>query len=230
MVHQITPQKSGGTNSCKIVFWETQKTQERSACGSDSNHSTASTLMKPRYTAHQLSRIINESKVPAVSDQTGSCKHRHNGWIFVSRYEHTDSSTSLLTFAACFPKWVQFERIISPEGDVFPFPPPNEITSHLDAKEVELWHALTFWQAVVEVRQIVCAAYRKDGKIFCAPRHDHPIMLDALSGSTEGAEMGFVDQFGFFLDPHEAWEVAERAYQIRYRKNPTGPLLPEHLY
>ena len=186
--------------------------------------------MKSRYSAHQLAKVIERANVPAASDREGPRSHRHEGWVFVSHYAHTDTTNQQFSLVAFFPTWDHFERIISPEGDVYSFPPSAEFTTSMDDNEAGLWHVLSHWRVHMEMRHVVCAANRRDGKIYCAPRHKHPLMHAVMGGDIKGCEPGFVDQFGFFLDCQEAWEIAERVGQIKYRVSTDGTLHSENLY
>ncbi len=85
---------------------------------------------------------------------------------------------------------------------------------------------------------VVCAAIRNSyGLIICGPRHFDETMHRLLSvsetsgGDWADAEQGFIDQYGTFLTREEAWIVAEKAGQIKYRVGGDGKkLYSENLY
>ena len=87
---------------------------------------------------------------------------------------------------------------------------------------------------------IVCAAVLyPNGKMLVGPRHLDFVMLKQYQalGIKEGedkAVMGFVDQNGKFYTRQEAWLIAERSKQIRYRTAGDtangGTLFSENLY
>lgn len=87
-------------------------------------------------------------------------------------------------------------------------------------------------------RRVVCAADRnRDGTVICSARHSDPRMhlQKAATGiNWDGAEQGFIDQWGVFMNRHEAWEVAWAAGQVIKRVgNDTmngGTLYSENLY
>ena len=87
-------------------------------------------------------------------------------------------------------------------------------------------------------RVVVCAANRsKSGKIVCGARHWDTAMRGQILVDGKrppewvGAEQGFIDQFGVFMNRQEAWVVAESGGQIRYPKNYCiGTLYSEDLY
>ncbi len=87
------------------------------------------------------------------------------------------------------------------------------------------------------IRYVVCAALRVDETIVVGPRHYDATMRETILNLKENkdwskAEQGFVDQFGIFMNRKEAWHVAEKASQIRFRKpGMMGPkLYSENLY
>ena len=72
------------------------------------------------------------------------------------------------------------------------------------------------------VRFVVCAACRKDGVVVAGARHLDGVMrgvMRMMGMGYAGWEQGFIDQFGVFMTREEAWEVADKAGQIR---RPTG--------
>jgi hypothetical protein len=95
-------------------------------------------------------------------------------------------------------------------------------------------------------RVVVCAANRtKSGKMICGARHWDNVMRGQVCNTNwlsiklfgrlpkcwRGAEQGFIDQFGVFMDRQEAWKVAEAAGQIKYgREHSKGTLYSEDLY
>lgn len=91
-----------------------------------------------------------------------------------------------------------------------------------------------------EAQYIVCAANRlPNGHLLLGARHWDQKMRDQykLSGSEDIVDFdnqGFMDQRGNFLTRTEAWKVAEKAGQIRYRcggdEADGGTLYSENLY
>lgn len=88
-------------------------------------------------------------------------------------------------------------------------------------------------------RRIVCAAVRIDvDKVICSPRHYDSVCRATINLLPEEdrekwycAEQGFVDQFGKFLDRHEAYKIAKAANQIIFRcGGDEGKLFSENLY
>lgn len=87
-------------------------------------------------------------------------------------------------------------------------------------------------------RRVVCAADRRpDGMVVCAARHSDPRMhlqKALIGGNWDGAEQGFIDQWGVFMDRLEAWQVAQAAGQIIRRVGSDdrngGTLYSENLY
>ena len=88
-------------------------------------------------------------------------------------------------------------------------------------------------------RVIVCAAARcvKTGIVVCGVRHGDDSMLpfsDKFYSKHDFDEQGFVDNKGVFLNRNEAWKVAEKAGQIKYRVYSDnangGTLYSENLY
>jgi hypothetical protein len=88
-------------------------------------------------------------------------------------------------------------------------------------------------------RVVVCAAnrYIPTGHIVCSARHYDDNMIKQMYMShipwkdSENIEQGFIDQFGVFMNRKEAWRVAERAEQIKYRCGGDGKkLFSENLY
>ena len=87
---------------------------------------------------------------------------------------------------------------------------------------------------------IVCAAVRyPDGRLLVGPRHFDYVMLGQfkalkITDSEDVADKGFVDQEGHFYTRQEAWKIAERNNQIRYRtagdEANGGTLFSENLY
>lgn len=87
---------------------------------------------------------------------------------------------------------------------------------------------------------IVCAALRLRGVDFChliiGPRHYDPVMRAQIEagGNKAGwrmAEQGFIDQFGNFLTREEAYIVAKKNGQIKYRcGGDDEKLFSENLY
>ena len=85
---------------------------------------------------------------------------------------------------------------------------------------------------------VVCAANRtKTGKIVCGARHYDSIMRNQVFVNGKrppewlGAEQGFIDQFGVYMNRQEAYKVAEAASQIKYgREHSKGTLYSEDLY
>jgi hypothetical protein len=85
------------------------------------------------------------------------------------------------------------------------------------------------------MRKVVCAAIRNQSKlIICGARHFDSIMCNQIESSTDdwdGAEQGFIDQFGFFMTREEAYDVAVEAEQIIRRVGgDEGKLFSENLY
>lgn len=109
----------------------------------------------------------------------------------------------------------------------------------MDTEERVKYGGFEFPPAGAE-RRIVCAAARhKSGHVILSPRHhDHLFHRQCKKDSFDSqadwhlAEQGFVDQWGFFLDRFEAYEVAKAANQIRkyVGGNETGGLYSENLY
>ncbi len=73
--------------------------------------------------------------------------------------------------------------------------------------------------------------------IVVGPRHYDATMREIILNLKEDkdwskAEQGFIDQFGIFMGREEAWDVAEKADQIKFRKpGMMGPkLYSENLY
>ena len=88
-------------------------------------------------------------------------------------------------------------------------------------------------------RRVVCAAIRTKGggSMVCGPRHFDDVMRQQIEQSYllraqwVDAEQGFVDQFGAFMDRHEAWQVAATAGQIIRRVGGDDEMLySENLY
>lgn len=87
---------------------------------------------------------------------------------------------------------------------------------------------------------IVCAAVRyPDNRMLVGPRHFDYVMLCQykalqITAKEEEAETGFVDQDGNFYNRREAWVIAQRNNQIRYRTPADeangGTLFSENLY
>ena len=84
---------------------------------------------------------------------------------------------------------------------------------------------------------IVSAACRVGKKIIVAPRHMHPLMheqAEAYGVSLVGCEEGFIDQRGKFYTRRQAWKIAKRNNQIRFRCGGDtadyGTLYSENLY
>lgn len=91
---------------------------------------------------------------------------------------------------------------------------------------------------------VVCAAIRHpNSTIICGARHYDAIMRASILNMCEfdtekarrigwfGCEQGFIDNKGQWLTREQAWEVAERAGQIRYRNvSAAGTLYSENLY
>lgn len=103
--------------------------------------------------------------------------------------------------------------------------------------------------------RIICAAVQnKDGRITCGPRHFDGTMWAQILGITleefsniqrdpagsvpitvkiwQGAEEGFIDQYGKFYTREEAWPIALENEQINPQEFmwQTGKLHSEHLY
>ncbi len=92
--------------------------------------------------------------------------------------------------------------------------------------------------------RIVCAAVRgMDNRLVVGPRHMDQTMRNTIREMTEvtsvrdwfdGAEQGFIDQFGDFYNRVDAWKVAEAAGQIFARcggdTTDGGTLYSENLY
>ena len=85
-------------------------------------------------------------------------------------------------------------------------------------------------------RRVVCAAIRaKDGTFIVGVRHDSLDMSTQIALRKDGPKFadwispihGFVDQYGDFLGPYEAYEVAVAAGQIKPKPN---QLYSEDLY
>lgn len=96
---------------------------------------------------------------------------------------------------------------------------------------------LTSEQQVLQ--RVVCAAARIDvDKIICSPRHydsTFHAIVDMLPEENRAewyhGEEGFVNQFGKFLDRHEAYKIAKAANQIIFRcGGDEGKLFSENLY
>jgi hypothetical protein len=94
-------------------------------------------------------------------------------------------------------------------------------------------------------RVVVCAANRSrlTGQIVCGARHWDSCMRDMVipkdsRGEYIGmpdewicADQGFIDQAGVWMDRQEAYEVAEKAGQIKYGPEYSrGTLYSEDLY
>ena len=85
-------------------------------------------------------------------------------------------------------------------------------------------------------RRVVCAAIRNArGEIICGPRHFdatmHQTIRNHASTDWKGAEQGFVDQHGIFLNRKQALGVAEEAGQIIRRcGGDDKELFSENLY
>lgn len=87
------------------------------------------------------------------------------------------------------------------------------------------------------IRRIVCAAIRMHGHIVIGPRHFDLTMLKTIEANPVyrewkwgRAEQGFIDQFGYFLNRDEAYEIAKRQGQIINDSIPDRGLFSEHLY
>lgn len=83
---------------------------------------------------------------------------------------------------------------------------------------------------------IVCAALKVNNRIICGFGHYDPIMRQQILAS-EGnnfwhtAEQGFIDNQGNFLNRKEAYQIAKRNNQIKYRGIYRGDeLFSEDLY
>lgn len=90
-----------------------------------------------------------------------------------------------------------------------------------------------------EIQRVVCAAARiTDSQVIASPRHHDNFFRAIIKLLPElerkkwlRAEQGFIDQFGNFLNRHEAWVIAIRQNQvIRDLNIGTGKLYSEHLY
>lgn len=88
-------------------------------------------------------------------------------------------------------------------------------------------------------RVVVCAANRSKstGSIICGARHWDNIMRDQakmvpgnLPKEWVGSDQGFIDQFGVWMDRHEAWDVARIAGQVKGPGHTEGTLYSEDLY
>jgi hypothetical protein len=93
-------------------------------------------------------------------------------------------------------------------------------------------------------QRVVCAAIRAaDGELLLGIRHYSPDMQRQIQQRVDGnkfmhrldEDQGFVDQFGNWLNRHQAWIVADEADQIKDRtyigKSLDGPkLYSEALY
>jgi len=84
---------------------------------------------------------------------------------------------------------------------------------------------------------VVCAAMKmNDGSLVLGVRHFSPDMRATMKLAygdgyhLKVSEQGFVDQFGQFLTREEAWVIAEKNGQIRYRVSSAGTLYSENLY
>lgn len=96
------------------------------------------------------------------------------------------------------------------------------------------------WEKYGTQLNIVCAANRYKDIIVSGPRHysnNMRITIDALGGfkllreyAGDEYEQGFIDQYGTFHNRKEAWIIAERSNQIKFRDRlPTDELYSEHL-
>ena len=91
-------------------------------------------------------------------------------------------------------------------------------------------------------RRVVCAALRiKSGEfagtLVLGPRHFDATMRAALAhwclepGAAHGAEQGFIDQHGVFMDRREAFDVAVAAGQLLHNPSSDATMLvSEDLY
>lgn len=90
-------------------------------------------------------------------------------------------------------------------------------------------------------RVVVCAAImNRAGDIICGARHYDTVMHQQLQNRKEMPDnarakdaQGFIDQYGVFMDRHEALKVATDAGQINQRRRKTNPvdrLFSEDLY
>jgi hypothetical protein len=83
---------------------------------------------------------------------------------------------------------------------------------------------------------IVCAAVLyPHGLLIAGPRHFDPVMYALIPDSErERPQQGFIDQRGNFYNRHDAWVIAEKNGQIRYRcggdETNGGTLFSENLY
>ena len=87
---------------------------------------------------------------------------------------------------------------------------------------------------------VVCAAVRhlSTNEIIISPRHFDTIFHNTLNlvhpdyqEGWKNAEQGFIDNFGNFLTRQEAWIIAKKANQIKYRCGGDGiKLFSENLY
>ena len=76
------------------------------------------------------------------------------------------------------------------------------------------------------MNRVICAAIRKDGKIYCGPRHDWIFN----NHSVKGGEQGFVDQKGRFMDRKLALRLATFRRQIIEKHPPLDGLQSEDIY
>jgi hypothetical protein len=93
-------------------------------------------------------------------------------------------------------------------------------------------------------RVVVCAALRnkKTGQIIAGARHYDSVMRSIFvkydvddkpirDKDWIGAEQGFIDQYGVFMDRKEAWKVAKESDQIKWGKEYSKETLySENLY
>lgn len=90
----------------------------------------------------------------------------------------------------------------------------------------------------LETQMVVCAAIRhaRTEQIVCGARHFDLVMQQFIQEGKEGewadADQGFIDQWGNFLDRHEAYIIAERRGQLKGHGAPhvRGTLFSEDLY
>lgn len=77
----------------------------------------------------------------------------------------------------------------------------------------------------VGMRRVVCAALLVNDHLVCGPRHYDAVMLGHLKlinepYSSANVIQGFIDQFGVFMNRHEAMQVAKDSGQkINFERN-----------
>lgn len=92
-----------------------------------------------------------------------------------------------------------------------------------------------------EKRRVAAAANRYGGFIIVGARHHDSMMRMQMSaigyerlwefaGGRDGEEQGFIDQWGFFMDRKEAYDVAEASGQIINPEASSGRTLFSECY